>query len=233
MIENRIVHYNPFGWTHGCSVTDNKWGVTIYLRNTQDVLNFYNFFGFVLSDLKKEETTLGYYHWSNARISTPISFTSKDYIFERDNVAQKDRIEIENNILGDFTTKIKKMNDEKSKIYKKYDFFSMSMWFWLCFMTCCMCPVYIIKKKQEKKLIAEINRKIDETNKSLFDVVDSEITKFEESKESKDELSKKNKSNNSNESISYIEELKDLKELLDSGIITKEEFETKKKQILN
>ena len=35
------------------------------------------------------------------------------------------------------------------------------------------------------------------------------------------------------DSISYIEELKQLKELLDSGVITKEEFEDRKKHLLN
>lgn len=179
MTENRVVHYNPTGWTHGCSVTDKKWNVVICLRNTQDVLDFYNFFGFVLSDLKKEETTVGYYHWSSARISTPISFSSQDYVFERDNEAQKDRIEIENKILGEFSNKIKNLNKEKEEVYKKYDFFSMSMWFWLCFMTCCMCPVYIIKKKKEKVLIADINKRIDSCNKELFDLVDSEIDKMQ------------------------------------------------------
>ena len=230
MIENRVVSYNPSGWSHGCSVTDKRWYVTINLKNTQEVLNFYNFFGFVLSDLKKDETVLCYYHWSNTRISSPIRLTAKDYIFERDNEAQKDRAEKE--YLGSFTATINKLREEKTKIYKQYNPSAMYIWLLVCIVTFCMCPVYLIKRKNRSRAIGEIDKKIRKANDDFIKKINLEIAEYEkEHKPIEDANPAKQESIDSKGD--YIDELKRLKELLDAEIITKEEFETKKKEILN
>ena len=48
-----------------------------------------------------------------------------------------------------------------------------------------------------------------------------------------DRQDQKNKSQNTGTFVNNADELKKYKELLDGGVITQEEFETKKKQLLN
>lgn len=77
-----------------------------------------------------------------------------------------------------------------------------------------------IVKKHASNAMSTVNNNVTPTN----DGISSEQIK----KPQTDSID----TNNQN-SISYIEELKQLKELLDSGVITKEEFEDRKNHLLN
>ena len=70
-----------------------------------------------------------------------------------------------------------------------------------------------------------IKFKLIENNQEVY----KEISKLLMNRQNKD--LKENNSNKQN--MKYTEELKELKELLDSGIINQEEFDKKKKQLLN
>lgn len=83
-----------------------------------------------------------------------------------------------------------------------------------------------------------IGGKIDENivySDSYFKKTNEKINHdFEEIKKYIEDYNSNNSNNyGTNNSKSNIEQIKDLKELLDIGAITKEEFEAKKKQLLN
>jgi len=126
----------------------------------------------MLKDIDREKTNIGYYHWSNARISTPISFSSTDYILERDIEQVKDRVELENEIMSEYKEKMTALENEQKGVYKHYNLLVMFIWLCVLLMTCFMCPVYIVKKKHETKLTNDIDARKKNLAKELLSKID-------------------------------------------------------------
>ena len=220
MKETRIVVLNSLKYF--CK--DQKYNANLFLGTQQQIIDFYGKMGFELDQVERtkiDEThqiILNNRNSSSGFTAIPIRNRSDETIVVLSRNIPND---FDSSFEDDLFAKLINNYDSKKRIHDKYDF-----WVLFCAICCIILygiPPYIILKKKRKSLVEENRIERDKLYNSLneyrIELLD------DESSETCNELKHSN-----NDSFN---KLSDLKKMLDSGLISQDDYEQKKDEILN
>lgn len=195
----------------------------MFLNSQQDIIDFYRKMGFELEQVdrtKIDET----YHLLFRNKNTPSGLTPilmQNRSDETIVVLSRDIFEgFDRKFEDEFFDKLKNNYDEFKKIHEKFDYWILLSAIFIIILYGII-PYVILSKKKKAKLNnnraerKEIYSLLDDYNGYLFNK----------------DLDKSNDKNHS--TVDNFDKLKNLKRMLDAGLITQEDYEQKKNEILN
>ncbi len=199
--------------------TDQKYDVTIKLKTQQDVMDFYAHFGFSMEQFDRTKDN----HLDNIVVNTkenPIFFQKRVNIDETVLVFVRDESQADLVFEDEIFAILKSVDKEKSEIQNIYSskLFNAVL---LSIGTCgLLIPLYIYYKKKRNTELGILELKYDDTIAKVYSHITPTFVPKEENK-------------NKEDTVDLSEDLQKLKKIYQDGLITEEEYNAKRKKLLD